>query len=871
MKRWFGAGSGEFIGGARRATEQGVAVRCTPRRRVQRRVWLGAALIATSFSASVAFAQSSPRPERLPDPGRSTASSDDSTAINNNPANLAFLPGGEFRWSSVYLDEDLSSPLQGHAFSAAARLPFSLATGIRLDLLAPPDGSSPLFGADYPNYQWLTWALALRSGPRSAMGFSLQRSFSADGRADDLFGLSLGYSTRPVNGLGISLVAHDLNSPHNLFQTFNRSFTGAVALRPFGTRTVELDVESRYVTVDETWTPKVGLGLDVPYVGRLRAEGSIDNPTRETDRAWLASLGLSIYANAMDNSLELSGGALTGDALGPQGTLGESNGLNAYAGIAMRSFREPVGFEGQRYGVRIRLEDTPDSRLHVGFLRQLWSLAKEPKVDAVVFELRSSPADSLAEIQELRDAVFELRRAGKRTLCHLEDATGAAMYFCAAANKTYIAPAGGLRFAGMRSQHMYFARLLDKLGVKADFIRIGPHKSAPEQFTRSSATDVARADKIDLLQQYERHFTEGVAVGRNLTAAQVRERVANGPFVSREALEQGFVDGLAFDDEVDAKVRELTGRSTPVRWDERKPRAGETFGAGGAIAVVHVTGDLIDGRSRSVPFLGMQVAGSYTIADTLKAVRENPEVKAVVVRVDSPGGSSVASDVMWRQVKLTAQKKPTVVSMGTVAASGGYLLSMGATRVFANPLTITGSIGVFYGKVDVSELLNRIGVDIETYRTTDRADAESLFRPFSAEERKVLEQKVEIWYQDFLTRVAEGRRMTKEEVDKVAQGHVWTGEQALKHGLVDELGGLRQALAYARQKANLPEDAPVIELPVIETSLFARLLGIPGLQQSLLDAPMPKGLTQTLRALGPFLVHDQEKPMARMEFALYPQ
>lgn len=826
---------------------------------------LGLGFLAAAQSAS---AQTLQRPERVPELGRSFVTSDDSTAISTNPANLAFLPGAEARWSSVFLDDQLSSPLQGDAFSAATRLPFSLSTGLRLDLLHSPTGSGALY---QDNYQWLTWALALRTGSREAVGFSLQRSFSDGLLASDLFGFSIGYSKRPTNGFGYSLVAHDINSPHSVFYDLNRSFSAGVALRPFGGREVELDVETRYVTVDDWWTPRVVLGVDVPYVGRLRADAAIDNPTKADERAWQASLGLSVFANTMWNAVEINGGALTGDALGPNGALGESNGLSGYAGVAIKAFREPSGFETARYAVRIRLEDVPDSRLHVGFLRQLWSLAKEDKVDAVVFELRSSPADSLAEIQELRDAVFELRRAGKRTLCHLEDATGAAMYFCAAANKTYIAPAGGLRFAGMRSQHLYFARLLEKLGVKADFIRIGPHKAAPEQFTRSGATDVARADKIDLLQQYERHFTEGIAVGRNLTVEQVRERVANGPFVSREALEQNFVDGLAFDDEVDAKVRELTGRSTPVRWDERRPMAPKNFGAGGAIAIVHVTGDLIDGRSRTVPFLGMTVAGSYTIADTLKAVRENPEIKGVVVRVDSPGGSSVASDVMWRQVKLTADKKPTVVSMGSVAASGGYLLSMGASRVFANPLTVTGSIGVFYGKVDVAGLLDRIGVDVETYRTSDRSDAESLFRPFSPEERKVLEQKVGLWYQDFLGRVADGRKMTKEAVDKVAQGHVWTGEQALARGLVDELGGLRQALAYVRAKADLPEDAPIIELPIIEQSLFARLLGVPGLKQSLWDVPMPKGLTQSLRALGPFLIHDQDKPLARMEFSLYPQ
>jgi protease IV len=830
--------------------------------RLARRVFCAMGLLGTT---SLAQQSSLPRPQRVPEFGRAVASSDDSTAIATSPANLAFAPGTEFRWSSVYLKESLAVPWQGHAVSASTRLPFNFATGVRLDLLAPPDGVGALVA---PRYQWLTWGLALRTGPHSALGLSIQGSFSDGAYASDLHSISLGYSNRPFDAVGLSLVAHDINAPSNGFYSLNRSYTGGLAVRPLGTRHAELGLELNYIEEDQVWTPRAVLGVDVPYVGRLRGDFAVTDPTAADQRAWQASAGLSFFVNQMDSSFEANGGVVTGDALGP------GKALNPYAGVAMRNFREPVGVEAQRYAVRIRLEETPSSRVHVGFLRQLWSLAKEPLVDGVVFELRSAPANSLAEIQELRDAVFELRRAGKRTLCHLEDAGGAAMYFCAATNKTYINPSGGLRFAGMRSQHLYFSRLLDKLGVQADFIRIGPHKSAPEQFTRTGSTDVSRADKIDLLQQYERHFVDGMAAGRNLTAEQVRARISQGPFVSREAIEQGLIDGLAFDDEVDKKLQELTGRSTPVRWDTRRPTASATFGGGGAVALVYIDGDMIDGRSRSVPFLGMEVAGSYTIADTLKAVRENPDIKAVVIRVSTPGGSSVAADVMWRQVKLTAEKKPTVVSMGSVAASGGYYLAMGASRVFANPLTVTGSIGVFYGKADVSELLNRIGVDVETYRTSERADAESFFRPFTDDERKILEQKIQIWYRDFLGRVAEGRKMTIEDVDKVAQGRVWTGQQAQQHGLVDELGGLRQALNYAREQAGLSPDAAIVELPVIDQSLLARLVGLSGLNadtQSLLGMPMPKGLTSTLRALGPFVIHDGETPLMRLEFSMQPE
>jgi protease-4 len=205
--------------------------------------------------------------------------------------------------------------------------------------------------------------------------------------------------------------------------------------------------------------------------------------------------------------------------------------------------------------------------------------------------------------------------------------------------------------------------------------------------------------------------------------------------------------------------------------------------------------------------------------------------------------------------------------MGSAAASGGYYISSPATRVFANPLTITGSIGIFYGKADVSELLRKLGLSIETYKTAPRADAESIFRPFTDEERTELKRKVWQFYDVFLQRVAEGRKLTKEQVDAVGQGRVWTGEQALQHKLVDELGGLRQALDTARALSGLPEHAPIQELPPPDTSLIGRILGIEGVSETLPShlQVLPPGMMDLVRALGPFVVHPADKPMARME------
>jgi len=285
-----------------------------------------------------------------------------------------------------------------------------------------------------------------------------------------------------------------------------------------------------------------------------------------------------------------------------------------------------------------------------------------------------------------------------------------------------------------------------------------------------------------------------------------------------------------------------------------------------------VDGDIVDGRSQNVPFLGMKLVGSYTVAESLKQSRENPMVGAVVLRIESGGGSALAADVLWREVELTSRVKPVIVSMGSAAASAAYYLASPATRVFANPLTITGSIGVFVGKADVAELLRRIGVTVEAYKTTPRADAEALYRPFSEEERKELERKVQKFYDQFLRRVAQGRlkagvKLTTAEIDKVGQGRVWTGEQALERRLIDEIGGLRQALDAARRLADLPEHAPIVELPVVETSLLGRLIGVEGLHAAT-ESPtalLPSELLDLARALAPFAIHPADKLLARIE------
>ena len=276
---------------------------------------------------------------------------------------------------------------------------------------------------------------------------------------------------------------------------------------------------------------------------------------------------------------------------------------------------------------------------------------------------------------------------------------------------------------------------------------------------------------------------------------------------------------------------------------------------------------MIDGKSRDIPLIGSRLVGSYTIAKALKDAREDPRISAVVMRVETPGGSSLAADVMWREAVLTAKVKPLVVSMGTYAASGGYYIATAGKVIYANPLTVTGSIGIFYGKADVSELFKKIGISTETYKTSPRADGESIYRPYTDEELRELQKKVQQLYGVFVDRVSQGRKMSREAVDAVGQGRVWSGRQAKARGLVDRLGGIREALDEARRLSGSPDDAPITELPAPESSLLDLALKLAGLSEPQAGFPLlPSQLLDVARAMAPFTVYQGDESLARLEF-----
>lgn len=831
-----------------------------------------AALVCTMSLTSTLFAQShTERLTPLPAFGRSLVGNADSTAMVQNPANLAFLPASEFRFVAAFADEDTPVSTQGSSVAFATPLGFlPISTGLRLDMLRPTERAAENMLGRAFDFQWLTWSLAWGSKAAS-FGFSYQTSYSDVAAYHGFGSWTLGINLRPSDYVGLAAVGRNLNEPESdAGVRLAPVYDGGIAIRPAGTDAVEVGLETSFV--DEAagyWVPRATLDVAIPTLGRIRGDVEWIDPTENVGSpSWLASTSLVIVGNSRRGSGELSAGIRYGDAHGPYN---DENRVynNLHAEAAFRGFRATSAAENMQYAVRVRLESTPDTRDHVSLLRKMWSYAEEePNLRAVLLELRSSPAKSLAHAQELQDAIYYLRQKGKVVLCHLESATGAGLYVCSAATRTLIHPAGGIRYQGLSSSSLYLKGLLDKVGVRADFVRIGEHKSAPEALARKDGSGAAVSDRADLLQQVELELSGGISQARELSLDAFRASVEQGPFTAAEAKKYDLVDGFAFDDMLEDETQELAKQELTFEKGARAPEVASRFGPTQRIAIVYIDGDMVDGRSQYYPLLNLQTTGSYTIAETLKKLRKDPSVGAVVLRVETGGGSAMAADVIWREVALTKKEKPVVVSMGSAAASGGYYISAPGSYIYANPLSITGSIGIFYGKLDVAGLLGKIGVNVETLRTSAHADAESPFRPFTDDERERLANKIEQFYGLFLQRVADGRDMKKQEVDAVGRGRVWTGRQAKEHGLVDGLGGLRQALAKARVLAGLRDDVPIVELPKRKTSLLGKVLGVEGIQQQLrggAKAPLPPELMDAARTLAPYALYPADQPLSRIE------
>jgi len=414
-----------------------------------------------------------------------------------------------------------------------------------------------------------------------------------------------------------------------------------------------------------------------------------------------------------------------------------------------------------------------------------------------------------AQLQDVRGALLDFKKSGKPITAYMESGSTQDYYLASAADRIALMPAGTLDLTGLTTYEMFFRGALDKLGVYPDMLHIGEYKTYSNTFTEKGFTSAHREMTKSLNKDFYDEVVRAIAEGRKRTEAEVRQAIDEGPYLAEAAKRAGLVDSLAYDDQLDTEASLKGTRRMDGEAYARVSSQVPGLGSGPRVALLYAVGTISSGKS-SFDGFGGSVVGSDTFSQWVKRVRLDPDIRAVIVRIDSPGGSAIASDVIWRELSLVrAANKPLIVSMGDVAASGGYYIAAPADAIVAEPGTITGSIGVVTGKFVLKEMFDKLGIATDQVSDGRMAQLESPFKPFSKEERAKMDEQMQVTYDQFIARVAEGRHTTAAKIDAIGKGRVWTGRQARDIGLVDEIGGLDTALQLAKVKAHIDPKSSV--------------------------------------------------------------
>jgi protease-4 len=449
-------------------------------------------------------------------------------------------------------------------------------------------------------------------------------------------------------------------------------------------------------------------------------------------------------------------------------------------------------------------------------LRNLERAKEDDKIEGIYLDI-SIVTCGMATAEELRNAIIDFRESsGKWVIAYATNMTQKGYYIATAADEIYMDPQAWMDFRGLSAQVMYYKNALEKLGVEPQVFRHGKFKSAVEPFLIDEMSEANRLQTLTYLNSMWDHMLTRIAETRDISVEELNKLADNLSLNSAQAaVDYGLIDGLKYKDEIFALINDKIGNDAEEEIEFMSMAKYNTHyktlkikNAGkDEIAVIFAEGNIVMGNGDETKI------GGDRFAKTIRDARLDEDVKAIVIRVNSPGGSGQASEIMWREIVLAKKDKPVVISMGNLAASGGYYIACAADYIYAQPNTITGSIGVFGLMFSGEELIQeKIGINVEVVNTNEYADMGNIARQFSKEERAYMQGMVEGFYDVFITRVADGRGMTKEEVDEVGQGRVWTGENALAHGLIDDFGGLEEATKKAAELAEL-DDYSLTEMP----------------------------------------------------------
>lgn len=804
-------------------------------------------------------------------PATPLAGDQDARAVSANPAGVWWLGGPSFALAMGLADQSRAdSAGAGVGIFAASTIGGGflprVGWGWAVEWLRPPRSE---LVTDPGTPVRFTIAESIPLGTLGSLGGSWHH-FSGDGALGGTNSFDLGYAGRFGNTWDLGAVVRDLNAPTVGGADVQRRYELELGYRPLGTDRLAFSLGGRvgevrgdldgWARADIRITRGVWLHAQVDsralHVVETTATGTIDRDDRDVR----GTIGLE---------LSFGHASVLGWGMGGADRAGDARGVAGAAMLRWQYDRLPSLMPEPDRIERVEVSGGLGAHALVGLVMRLRAIERDPHVKAVVFALDGA-GGGMATLQEIRDHIVKIRAAGKKTYAYMVSATGRDYWVASACDRIYLDPGGGVRLLGMAGTTLYFKGAFDQLGVQAQFEKIAEYKSAPESWTDTGPSEPALRMRNELYDSIWNQIANDIAAGRKLDRKTVDDIVANGPYTAGDVMkDQRLVDYVGEPDGVSAEVVKDLGAAYEVTGP---PGGRSDRWAPPSIAVVYIVGDIVDGPSRTLPiplpFVGQEMAGSETTIAAIAAARSDPNVKAIVLRIDSPGGSALASDLIAREIKKTRGVKPIICSMGDVAASGGYYVAAYCDTIVAEPTTITGSIGIFYGKFDLSGLLAKLGVTFETFRRGPRADMESYFRPYTDEERKVVHEKLEYLYGRFTGAVAEGRKLTQAQVDEVGRGHVWSGAQALPIHLVDQLGGFGDALDLAKARAGLDRDEEItlVQLPRASSGLIEKLLGLAGLAEAKATVAPPGWTRALVDALPMSVLAEPDVPQARLDF-----
>jgi protease-4 len=522
----------------------------------------------------------------------------------------------------------------------------------------------------------------------------------------------------------------------------------------------------------------------------------------------------------------------------------------------------------------LRGASTPTVRSIVDDLRK----AKvDGRISAVMLKLTGFSTPYWGKLQEIRDALIDFRTSKKPVYAYLEAGGDRDYYVATAADKVFLMPTSPLDLTGMAQYEVFLRGLLDKFGVYPDLHHIGEYKTFSNTFTQKGFTQAHREMDVSMTKDLFDQVVRGVASARGKTEDDMRTLVDQGPFLPKEAKNAGLIDDLAYEDQVMGKLREAKPNATRSIEDDDYSRISLSslgLNRGPRIAVIYFAGAIASGKNGYDPLEGATI-GSDTLIDYIRKVRKDSSVRAIILRIDSPGGSAAASDAIWRELMLAKKEKadrPIVASMSDLGASGGYYIAAPAEAIVAQPSTLTGSIGIVGGKFVTGGIYEKLGASLDSVSIGKNAEMNSPIRPYNQNELKKVDEQLKAFYDDFVAKVADSRHKTPEEIDRIGQGRVWTGQQAKAIGLVDALGGLDRAVAIAKERAKIPGNSDVELVSYPSPKTFYELLSaqISGSNDSAvigkwLKANLSSAEFDVLRAArGPAALFRRGEPLALM-------